>query len=284
MLRNFITQILFSLIPALTFAADSKVGLEVFALRSSTFKCQEFLNATANVKSLHLGVLWDSFGKNNDCLVRLLRRPNLKSVRVHLVNEVCMRNGNCDDQSLFNVSKQRYKRLVRKKRRSVFRKIKNSVLEADSFINDLPACYISPGLESNLTVRQADPLIKYVQKFTNCKVVWNPNKHRGQSEQADLTEYHNAKTSLDGNCLSSTDGRSVIVPASPFRYHRNMKLNHFAQFKTKHKSCEINYIWSATFSNCISKNYFIPPSERYCKKIGKWYFSGYIKHLEGLFS
>ena len=69
------------------------VGFAPFNLTAGAFNCRGFLRATKDFPELHITFLYNTFGNDYSCLVKLLKDPRLKTLEVHLINEPGHRNG-----------------------------------------------------------------------------------------------------------------------------------------------------------------------------------------------
>jgi hypothetical protein len=278
-----------------TYAAKSNkkimnVGIGAYAIRSKYWKCDRFLAALDPLKEIHLAIVWDAFGEENDCLLTIMNDPRLKSLEIILINECCIRNGNCTwHEFAAGYSKREYEDAIKSKNKKLMRKFNRFAKKLQEFLllNLKPwtTLYISPGLESNLSDDAMKVLIDKSRKiFPNAILVQNPlGKYGGSSYDAggDVTEYHG--TSLPNPwrpCITDLDGLDISFPERPSAADGSNWQDHIDAgddlqdyIKRASKTCDMVFLWTWEM-NCydigtISTANRIDPRERTCKGSGK---------------
>lgn len=182
-------------------------------------------------KKCAIGILMGTFGDPVKKLRVLLNTGKVKAVRVHLINTVCLRNGNCEagEPSPFQWSalERRAKKIARLK-------------------VDFPTVhfFISPWLEHDVTdpikVQEAIKRIKKVAK--GCKIVISA--HTGHTPANVLVEKHgNSSVKAD---IRSNDGADFFdAPAS-----------------YKNAGTVLTLGWTPGFNLRKKSGPFVPPSKR----------------------
>jgi hypothetical protein len=141
------------------------VGIAPYAIRNRTFPCKKFFRGLRGVKKLHISWLHDSFGNKNTCLKRVLADKRLKTVHIHLLNQVCVRNRNCAwyevlsgytisslEEGLINYDAALYNKIGK------FASKLQTLL--DESLQPQTRCIIDPLLEANVNDLAATKLIK----------------------------------------------------------------------------------------------------------------------------
>jgi hypothetical protein len=259
------------------------VGIGAYAIRSKNWKCNKFLTALDPLKEVNLAVVWDAFGTDNDCLLSVMGDPRLKRLEIIMINECCIRNGNCTPtEFLYGLRKSQYEDALINKDKKLMRRLKKFFTEVKVFLdtNLLPTtqCYISPGLESNLSDRAMNRLVVLSRKIIpQCNVIANP-LYEGAAYNADqdLREFHgDTVPSWTSACVTDMDGLDISFPERPsvqtgFWRHLHAGSELQSYIKRAAKQCEVSFLWTWEM-NCYNKGQKLPssgriaPAERECK-------------------
>lgn len=263
----------------------TNIGRAPFAIMQPTFQCDKFVQSLEGIPDLHLAFLWDSFGNpydgsgNPTCLISLLNDWRMRSLQVNLINEVCVRNGNCQPYDLlYGESTSSVDQKLATLEPNFILKIRNYMSQVRQFLTDHlqpgTTCYISPGLESNLSRPASDHLVSITrEEFPGCRVVYNPNG--GNSNQdisgADFIEKHSNKPNFGvDRCISNNDGRDISFVSSKSSYSEIMSESEYRSYlNLVSQRCEISYIWIKE-DNCRSAKSTTPPRSRICNELGRF--------------
>lgn len=248
----------------------SPIGLAYYALMSPKWPCSAVRGSEHNLNEFSIATLWNTFGQESECLKRYLADPTLKSIEIHLINEVCQRNGNCGQyEFLHGINRRQYRRLILERDPQLFARFKEYVKPLQRLLeqNLKPEtqCFISPGLESNLPVDAAKILVHQVSSlFPNCAIVWNPVNKSQREERIDNTifEEHHYRPDippLTSKCILNLDGQDIDFPARPAILPNKIKVSALPGFFVN--DCIISFLWLAEF-NGIKQGPFVDPRAR----------------------
>lgn len=244
-----------------------KVGLNLFGIRNPSFDCDNLISQVNALPKIYASLLLTSFGESNACLGRLSMRGRLESLQFHLEDETCKRGQRCNpDYVLADVSIQEYEELVFNQTGWLFDKVRERVFQIEAIINDLEIndCYISLGLESNLSKDAAGVLARFIRSVApeRCELVWNPVSNVGPIPEAKYYEHHSGSVpTSSANCIASNDG-THIERYLGINYPRRMNLEQAAEFLER-SECEVTYLWSLDTSNGLTDYHsFMFPNER----------------------
>ena len=264
-------------------AQVTNIGRAAFAIFQKSFQCSEFLASLDNLPDLHIAILYDSFGNPFDgtgdpsCLLSLLNDPRLRSLQIHAINTVCYRNHNCAPYEFLHGVSGFNEKLASQDPATVAR-VQTYFAEIKKFLDlnlkSHTQCYISPGLENDLTRPASDNIVALArQSFPGCKIVNNPNG--GSSNQnisgADFLEKHAINPNFGGvPGFSNNDGRDIKFPSSSTGYgsvisEADMK-KHLVNAS---KSAHIAFVWIKE-DNCRSDSGRQAPRDRVCNNKGRF--------------
>lgn len=253
--------------------AIRRVDVDFLGLMHSTVDCDGIISAFEGVDELSLGVLDKTFGTSTRCLERFLKDPRVRRVRIHLINDTCMRsNRACQPNEFMRRYPDiaAYNRALERRETRVLAAVDAEFRSAAARLGPLlrassAACYISPALESNVSPRAGAALLNAAAKwFPNCFLVWNPVGTReilavsgrpiqpgdGYTGSALVVhERHNAGVTLGEPCLYSNDGDPVAA-------------NAFGPKIRGYKQCRAQFYWTAGFNCAVPGASFIPPLAR----------------------
>ena len=250
---------------------DIKIGIAPYAIQSKVFNCQELLKSLEGVKSYHMSWLWHTFRDvsepgyqvQNDCVYHILKDPRLISFELHLINEVCHRNGNCGSyEFLKNISVSEYDRQLRENNPAIIGRLRSYAQQAANFLYLSVApqakCYISLGLESNLSKQGMGNGINAIRNiFPGCEFVAH-----GHRIEATLIERHHNNPGLNAPCIVNLDGVSIKYPGIPNTYPRNITPQEVNTYLDTYGFCDVMYLWHHDY-NCYTIP-FTDPRARGC--------------------
>lgn len=159
-----------------------------------------------------IGLLDGSFGTDTTHLQTLLDSDRIAAVRVHLLNTVCLRSGNCgpSDNLTFGISPGSFTQSIRIRDERYATYIRSRVSAYKALSNRYPCVrfFISPMLEHDEDRSTFDTLAEWVRsEFPGVAIVNTPNSGARETS-ADLLECHGA--AFSGECKAgSLDGFSI---------------------------------------------------------------------------
>lgn len=224
--------------------------------------------ADAGLTELRIATLWNTFGTNTSCLKTYLADTRLKVIEIHLINEVCQRRGTCGAyEFLFGMSMAKYNRALKEENPALLERMRNYFQEPAQFLaaNLKPgtACYISPGLESNVDLEAAMVLLQQTKKsFPNCRVVWNPvnNSRAAKPISGTFFEQHHPDASLSSPCIVNLDGFDISYPTRSAILPQNLGSTDLPEFARRFRSCDATFLWIAEYNGITSSK--PPPDPR----------------------
>lgn len=260
------------------------VGFAAFNLTASGFNCDGFLAAAKDLPELHVAFLYNTFGNDYSCLVRMLKNKRLKTLEVNLINEPGHRNGRLGSYEFLagEGSVNAYDSAIARRDPQLKTKFFSYVKPLQKVLRDNlsqeTSLIINPGLESNLSDRSGKILVAWAREaFPTARIVWNPlspSPSRRVNARADLIEGHNINPNISAPCLYNMDGTDVSYPFRPAigeRYHQEGQTKNWVQsgsplfqvIEEYANRCEVAFVWTAE-SNGINerdKN-FVDPRKR----------------------
>lgn len=209
-------------------------------------------------------MMWNSFGADTTCLKRFLKRPGKKTLEIHLLNEVCQRNQNCAEYERFgNITPADYERGI-VDADPIFRAewLTYAAQAAQLILDNRKGltCYISPGLESNLSPSAMEILIGWLKPlFPTCKFVWN-GMQPGQPSNANIQELHGMDGAGRGGwCIWNNDGIDLDLAIRPGFFHLgSVPIERFAAAKS---GCQ-KYYWISEFNGRVPGGTYDQPAPR----------------------
>jgi hypothetical protein len=265
----FLASFIFVICSQTLIAQNENLGYAPYAMMSNSWPCEDQIKSDQNLSELKLAVLWNTFGKNTECLNKYLKDKRLKSLEVHLINEVCQRNNQCGPyEFLYKMSISEYDQKLKSKDADLLKKLTVYFEEVSKFLKERmdPSvqCYINPGLESNVSTEAATVLLTQAKTaFPFCKIVWNPN---GQNPAASpivgtVFEVHGVKIALTPPCISDLDGVDISYPTRPAILPQYIPSNSLPKIAKKYSQCDLALLWIAEY-NGLTKGPFIDPRKR----------------------
>ena len=249
------------------------VGRAPYALQHETFECDKFINSLNGVNNLHISFLWNTFGTNNTCLYRLLEDPRMTSLSIALINEVCQKSKRCQPYEFLATAKfpkgiKQYDAALRRRDPALIADLHAYFAPIKQMLDErlLPqtACYLVPGLESNLSGAAHAVLNEVVrQDFPGCAIVQSgAGKRLGNS---DYKESHGDRPSVSRPCIVNNDGTDVTFKQRKSKYGSNTLNNIPKYVKNYGNKCDVVYLWS-TEDNCKpSPSSKLPQRSRVCR-------------------
>lgn len=233
-------------------------GLSYYAMMHKGWDCESSLLALSKEEAPAISILWGTFGEEGGCLKRFLSDPRPKTLEVHLVNEVCQRNSRCGPyEFLRGMSVSDYEKKLLARDEKLLRRFRDLSGSVADFLHKNTAggpltCYISPGLESNISRKAARVLFEIVgAHFPQCKKVWNPLNSSPYAKPFDghVFEQHGNKPRVSPPCIVNLDGIDV-GSVDPERY-----IN-------KYKQCDLVFLWGFGFNGNKEGGQWQDPRER----------------------
>lgn len=225
--------------------------------------------ALDGIGSIRLSFLYNTFGQETSCLKRYISDPRLKLLQVHLVNEVCQRNGRCGKyEFLHGMSVNEYrKKLQSSDPRTLNRLVEYSRPIAEFLNSNLRAdtrLLVSVGLESNVSSAEAANAINALRPlFPRGEFVHNPagiNPRKGSVPNT-YYEEHGSKVRLRVPCVANLDGEHLEFHGEQPLLSNVISVDDIPAYNRKFQHCEANFLWSGEF-NGIAKGSFIDPRQR----------------------
>jgi hypothetical protein len=248
------------------------VGRAPYALQSETFDCQGFLNSLNGIENLHIAFVWNTFGLNNDCLLSLMNDPRLKSLEIHLMNECCHRRGDCPPHEFLARinTPATYNKLLLAKDTALTIQLQEYMAPIRQFLdaNLKPGtrCFISPGLESNISSEAMGWLNQITgSMFPNCALVQSGG---GVPNNTNYDEGHGSSPNLNPPCFANLDGTDVDFPQrrtiDPNNHIDSKNLSKY--IKKYAPKCEVVFLWTQDDNCKYSLSHFATNQrERVCK-------------------
>lgn len=267
------------------------VGRAPFAIASPKFDCDSLVSSLKSLKYLHIAWLFNTFGKDYQCLSRILKDPRLVTLQINLINEPGHRNRRLEPHEfLYTVkSPQDFDRLLRSKDARLKRRFERYVSPLQdllaSRLQSRTRCYINPGLESNVGTLAGRVLVRWTRDvFPFCKIVWNPiaKTLSARGTGANVVEQHGWNVTFSTNaCIFNNDGSDINFPqrkpAAVLEYEKGLTpLKNWINAGNPLQSaieqyanqCKVVYLWTSE-DNCFDfdkqGNPWIPPLTRGCK-------------------
>lgn len=249
--------------------AQSNLGTGDYAMLSPRWPCQTARESESNLPVLRKAVLWNTFGNDTTCLSQYLIDPRFQTLELHLINEPCQRNRKCGDyEFLYGMSVSEYDQRLTHKDPALLERLKSYAEVPAKFLNQNlkshTTCFISPGLESNLSMPAAKVLIDTITPlFPQCKIVWNPAgiNRRAKPIPGTYFELHGSNVDLKAPCIADLDGEDISFPTRRAilpNYISSLKIPAYIE---QFSECEANFLWIAEF-NGIQSGPFIDPRKR----------------------
>lgn len=250
MMRVLITILLVSL-----YAPQAAAAPSYLAMCHKDWNCKATLQTLAAQDAVVTGWIENTFNAKCPCGDKVLKLPNPKIIRVHLMNSPCMRNRRCGRyEVLYGYSKASASRAVhirgsRLNRRfnAVLERFKRRLATAQAPVQ----CYLSPCLECDLDGPARRALLNRVSvALPSCILVDNPYRQRClrgfvcERHGHDVPEFKPCITDMDG-----LDGATVSV----------------RRWVANSQQCAIRYYWEP-WMNCNTGigGTFVDPRKREC--------------------
>lgn len=247
-----------------------KGGTAPYGLLSPHWPCAASVDADREVPVLRKAVLWNTFGNDTRCLEQYLADPRLAMLEIHLINEVCQRHGRCGEyEFLGGMTAREYNAKLLARDQVLTERLRRYLGAPSTFVKQHlrahTACYISPGLESNLSTAAAANLIELVKPyFPSCRLVWNPV---GGSPQArpipgTIFEAHGPSPALSPPCIANLDGVDVSFPDRPALVAPSIPYSELGEYFRRSALCDATFIWIAEYNGLMTNRTFLDPRLR----------------------
>ena len=250
-------------------------GTAPYAIQQSNFNCAAYLNSISDLPEVNIAWLWNTFGANTGCLDTVIRDGRFNSYQLHLINGVCLRNGNCGSYEVFaGLTVGQAESLVLARDPGLLGKITQSASEAANFLSSRGilgnSCFISPVLETDLSTEASSVIIDTVKPlFPGCTFVHNPVNPTPRIEGT-LYEHHSENSVVGSSCIYNNDGFSVSVGGDTSGFPRFLSEVQVADQLKNNTTCELAFIWHHSY-NCINGG-FVDPRARSCSEVDDWPF------------
>lgn len=244
-------------------------GLAEYAILSPQWPCKEAREAERGLPVLRKAVLWNTFGTDTQCLLKHLEDPRLAALEIHLINEVCQRNGNCGPyEFLYGVSLEDYNHKLIMRDDALLSKLRQYLSPIkdllDKNLRRTTVCYVNPGLESNVSKEAAEVLIEETRiLFPGCRIVWNPVGINPDAVPIAGTvfELHGSTPPLVAPCIADLDGVDISFPTRPAFLPSSILSTEIPQYFRRYSQCDITFLWISEF-NGLRSSPFIDPRSR----------------------
>lgn len=245
-------------------------GMSPYGLLSPQWPCAATIAADREIPVLRKAVLWNTFGNDTGCLEQYLADPRLAALEIHLINEVCQRHGRCGKyEFLAGMTVKEYNAKLLAKDPVLVERLRK-YLEAPARLLEQhrrphTACFISPGLESNLSHAAAVTLMELVQPhFPACKLVWNPvgGSPHARPIPGTLFEAHGPYSPLSPPCIANLDGVDVSFPNRPALVSPSIAAHELRGYFNRYATCEATFVWIAEDNGLTGSRTFIDPRQR----------------------
>lgn len=270
-LRHVIWGAITAVIGFLVFAAVTKAdepGIGAYAAMHPQWPCKRLMAGFDGSKDLNLSVLYNTFGTSWNCLDRWAADSRPKKLEVHLINEVCQRNARCGSyEFLYGMSVDQYKSRIESATPKLLERITNYAAPVSQWFanHEDVACYVSPGLESNLSKKGFKILAEHLKPLfpERCKFVWSPVGHSAYSTAIPdyVHELHGDGPSLKPPCIANLDGVDINMISRPAILSQFIQHTEVPRYRAAYSSCDSTFLWIAEF-NGIGRGAFIDPRKR----------------------
>lgn len=249
---------------------QADVGAAYYAIQHERWPCERTLRVFDGVAKPSISVLWHTFGDNTQCLDRFVNDARPKQLEIHLINEVCQRNRRCGPyEFLANISTSEYERRLTQRDPKLLAAIKNYAKAPADFVARHKGnfeCFISPGLESNLSDRAAKTLNDTIRPmFPGCKIVRNPagiSRYRGKAG-GEILEVHGPNPKIGPPCIANLDGNDVSFARRPALLSQgSINERSLMDWIGRMGKCEAAHIWTAEMNGISSHGGFVDPRQR----------------------
>jgi len=226
--------------------AEPHIGQDYLALTHKDFKLESNLPlGTAG------GMLDWTFGENDGQVFEFLKTVRPKYFRIHLLNTVCVRNGNCGPYEIgARYTIQSFNAAVLARNTEILGWVKARTLLYKNQCAKFPevTCLISPALEHNLS-REAWRILAdaVLQTWCDVRLVNSPMALPAERYRGAWLEAHgpSASASVDISSLDGIDAADISI----------------GPWLKRFKHTKILYVWSRGY-NCRNQGPFEDPRTR----------------------
>lgn len=235
-----------------------------YFLMAESWDCESFFERVKEATDLRVSILWNTPGTNTTCLDRLLQDPRLTFIEIHLVNDACVRNGNCGEYELFfGLTVDEEVDLFERGEGWFLLQLSDYSKAVREYLfprlQEKTVCAVNGLLESNIgkSERAARTMVTAIRSVfgARCLVVWNPlNPHELKDFGQDVGELHglNAGVYLRSPCIANNDGS----PGTE---------KELETYEASTSHCEPVFRWFPTDNCRVAKGPFLNPRERVCR-------------------
>jgi hypothetical protein len=239
------------------------VGVGYYGIQSEYWPCDESFNALKKVDQIHLSFLYKTFGMNNECLMRFINEPRLKSLEIHLTNGAGIRKPvRRWYELLAPYSVQSLNKALENKDPATLKLFKRELVKVNknilSYLRSDTACLVNPILEHNISDKAAANLVAALRPklLPGCMMVINPmGNGSGNYNGADFYERHGEASYSCPSCITNLDGMDI-----GFDYRDGLSGNDIGEhrlmnFILQHRQDAINFLWIREFNGWATADY-----------------------------
>ena len=255
-------------------------GTAPYAIQHNNFNCAVYRDSIADLPVVNISWLWETFGTNPACVDSVMNDGRFEAFQLHLINGVCLRNGNCGGYETFaGLSLAEAKAKVSARDAQVLGRVRATAERASNFLSARGKlgnrCYISPILETDFTSAEFSVVKEVVEPFfPGCQIVFNPVAPQPRVPGT-LYELHSADSLVGSECIYNNDGFSVSVPEGSSGFPRFLTPGVVTdQLRNNGQSCELSFLWHHSY-NCISGG-FVDPRARTCSDASSFHSLGAV--------
>jgi hypothetical protein len=259
-------------------------GVAPYALQHSGYDCDALIKSIldSGLPVLNYAWLYRTFDNHPggdgawlECVYKLNALPITRAMEVHLRNDVCDRNKNCGGYERLDAwgvkDSAAYERLLisgdtrlRAIIEAYFTRARDLIFPT---LREGQGCYISYGLESNLSERAYKQLMAIGGPIfgDRCKIVYNPIGNRSPIPGT-VFEKHHSSPSLSAPCIANLDGEDIDFVNRKSNYPDKVHESKIPDFVRRYQHCDMVLLWMAE-DNCRRPGGFIDPRSRpasYC--------------------
>lgn len=244
-------------------------AVDYLGIQSRHWNCEASLNAVKNLPEIRATFLYNTFGKSFDCLDKLVRLPNFKAIKIHLINGPCRRSNRCGRYELLpNLRRMDWDARLQTPDAKTIAAIERYVRRAALWVHSIPPeveIFISPELESDLGKRAGTNLMAIVKPwFPTAKFVWNPvGYNRARIRNADFLEKHGQGVKGDVVSLDGDDigfHKRPCHPMAPCVPEDNVPY-----FLGNNEEAVFAGLWVREFNCVLSPQFSDPRTRTGCK-------------------
>lgn len=254
---------------------DSYLGVGYYAIQHKDFPYQEALHVFDGVKRPALAFVWGTFGDKQDGLKEWFRqvkdRPHL--LEIHMMNQVCVRNGNCGVGEIWpGLSVRQFNNKLKTNDPELMDRIRTRVQEIKTFVdsqkNENSHLVLSLGLEDNFNKQAATNLERAVEEIWPYEIARNPVAQKGVDQSlsgADALELHtpNPKFGKGVQGIANLDGTDIDFSNREPTLSTSISPDKVRSFLSRNKGKSLAvFLWSALHQGLKKTSASAPPPRK----------------------